>query len=137
MVITKTIKFDCAHMLSHYNGKCSNLHGHTYHGTVRVEGDIDAETRMVMDYNTIKNVVDVFDHCIVFSAPEYMGEPEKALWEWAVKFNKDRFVMPYGKSTAEEMAKVIAERIKEVALGRVLVTVMLSETDGSFAEVTL
>ena len=79
MIISKDIKFDCAHMLSNYEGKCANLHGHTYHGTVTLEGDVNPETSMVLDYNTIKQVVDRFDHAIVFSDLKERGDAEKAL----------------------------------------------------------
>ena len=40
MKITKEITFDSAHMLSNYNGKCNNLHGHTYKLQIEVEGDV-------------------------------------------------------------------------------------------------
>ena len=30
MKVTKEITFDVAHMLSYYEGRCANLHGHTY-----------------------------------------------------------------------------------------------------------
>ena len=72
MTLSKAIKFDCAHVLSDYNGKCANLHGHTYHGKVTIiaKGP-DVDTCMIMDYNDIKYVVDQFDHAVVFSAESY------------------------------------------------------------------
>lgn len=132
MTISKDIKFDCAHMLSNYDGKCSNLHGHTYHGTVTLEGDVNPETGMLLDYNRIKEIVDVFDHAIVFSALEERGEAEKALWFWANDNNMKYVTIPDGKSTAENMAATLAQKfIAEPGIKSA--HVRLSETDGSWA----
>ena len=132
MIISKDIKFDCAHMLSNYEGKCANLHGHTYHGTVTLEGDVNPETSMVLDYNTIKQVVDRFDHAIVFSDLKERGDAEKALWFWA-NDNQMKFVtIPGGKSTAENMAEYLAVVFTEQP-GVKSAHIRLSETDGSWA----
>jgi len=139
MKISKDIKFDCAHMLSEYEGKCANLHGHTYHGTVIINASVDDTTRMVLDYNIIKEVVDEFDHAVVFSFRIRRNAIEEALHDWARK-NAMRYVdMPSWapKSTAEDMAMVIAQWIKDKCDEKAQVTVKLSETDGSWAEVTV
>lgn len=134
MTISKDIKFDCAHMLSNYEGKCSNLHGHTYHGTVTLEGNVNPETGMLLDYNRIKEVVDVFDHAIIFSAPEFRDEAEENLYKWAVHFGMRSVVLTEGKSTAENMAVMIAQALVAEP-GVNSVQVHLSETDGSWATV--
>ena len=130
MKISKDIKFDCAHMLSNYEGKCANLHGHTYHGTVTIEGDTDVDKGMVLDYNEIKKIVDKYDHAIIFSSVGFRNEAEEDLLCWAQKNNMCYVVLPFGKSTAETLALVIAEEFN--LYGKV--TVRLSETDGSWAE---
>ena len=130
MKISKDIKFDCAHMLSNYEGKCANLHGHTYHGTVTIEGDTDVDKGMVLDYNEIKKIVDKYDHAIIFSSVGFRNEAEEDLLCWAQKNNMCYAVLRFGKSTAETLALVIAEEFN--LCGKV--TVRLSETDGSWAE---
>ncbi len=134
MVISKDIKFDCAHMLSNYEGKCANLHGHTYHGTVTLEGNTNSETSMLLDYNTIKNAVDKFDHAIVFSAPNMRNDAETDLWLWAENNDMKYVEMPTGKSTAERMAEYIASDLIQFPNVR-SAHVKLSETDGSWAVV--
>lgn len=134
MTISKDIKFDCAHMLSNYEGKCSNLHGHTYHGTVTLEGDIDPETGMLLDYNRIKEVVDVFDHAIVFSSLEERGDAEKDLWSWANDNQMKYVTISGGKSTAENIAATIAQMLTAEPRVR-SAQIKLSETDGSWAVV--
>ena len=134
MTISKDIKFDCAHMLSNYEGKCANLHGHTYHGTVTLYGDVDPKTSMLLDYNRIKEVVDVFDHAIVFSAPNMRNNAEALLWQWAKTNDMKHVDLPTGKSTAERMAEYLAMLFVNTP-GVNAAHVKLSETDGSWATV--
>lgn len=134
MTISKDIKFDCAHMLSNYEGKCSNLHGHTYHGTVTLEGDVDPETGMLLDYNTIKQVVDKFDHAIVFSKSSARNDAETELYKWARTYEMKAVELLSSKSTAEGIAECIATDLIQFS-GIKSVHVRLSETDGSWATV--
>ncbi|MCD8199066.1 MAG: 6-carboxytetrahydropterin synthase QueD [Phascolarctobacterium sp.] len=56
MIIIKKFDFDAAHYLPSYNGKCEQLHGHTYKLLVRVEGTPDEEG-MVIDFIKLKEIV--------------------------------------------------------------------------------
>lgn len=131
MTIGKDIKFDCAHMLSNYEGKCANLHGHTYHGTVILEGDINPETGMLLDYNTIKDVVDVFDHAIIFSATGERNPAETELYNWACRHEMRKVELVHGKSTAETLARDIVDMFITIPTVKA-VQIKLSETDGSW-----
>lgn len=131
MTISKDIKFDCAHMLSNYEGKCANLHGHTYHGTVILEGDINPDTGMLLDYNTIKGVVDVFDHAIIFSATGERNPAETELYNWACRYKMRKVELVHGKSTAETLARDIVDMFITIPTVRA-VQIKLSETDGSW-----
>ena len=63
-VVTQT-KFDAAHYLPGYKGKCANLHGHTWTVQADITGYVDPDTGMVMDFVDIKKVLTEFDHkCI-------------------------------------------------------------------------
>lgn len=53
--ITKQWTFDAAHQLPNHDGKCRNLHGHTYTVIIGLEGPIkgvngDPDEGMVIDY---------------------------------------------------------------------------------------
>lgn len=50
--------FDAAHSLPGYEGKCKNIHGHTYKVEVTVEGEIDEKTKFVIDYNDLKAIIE-------------------------------------------------------------------------------
>lgn len=133
MTISKDIKFDCAHMLSNYDGKCSNLHGHTYHGTVILDGGKDRKTGMVLDYNEIKSVVDMFDHAVIFSAAEERNSAETELYEWACRYKMRKVELVHGKSTAETLAENLVNMFIQKPTV-VAVHIRLSETDGSWTE---
>ena len=131
MTISKDIKFDCAHMLSNYEGKCANLHGHTYHGTVILEGDINPETGMLLDYNTIKDTIDVFDHAIIFSATGERNPAETDLYYGACRYGMRKVELVHGKSTAETLARDIVDMFITIPTVKA-VQIKLSETDGSW-----
>lgn len=73
--LTKEFSFDMAHALTGYDGKCRNIHGHTYHLFVTVEGEplrdnASPKDGMVLDFSEIKRlvnevVVERFDHALV------------------------------------------------------------------------
>lgn len=141
MKVTKEITFDSAHLLSNYDGKCSNLHGHTYKLQVTLEGNSKNESHMVLDFNILKEILNVtimdrFDHAIIFSKEGIRNEAENELLSWAKKWNK-RFAIIPGKTTCEDMAPHIREIIVVELLKRNIscnVSVKLWETPTSFAE---
>lgn len=69
--ICKSFTFDAAHYLPHHDGKCKNLHGHTYKLEVAVSSNSlvtgGSSTGMVMDFGDLKIIVkrvvlDQLDH---------------------------------------------------------------------------
>ncbi len=64
--LTRVFTFDSAHRLTDYQGKCSDLHGHTYKLEVSVAGHRD-HRGMVFDFGELKTlvegqVINRFDH---------------------------------------------------------------------------
>jgi len=68
MKIFKKYTFDSAHYLPNVSDdhKCKRMHGHTYHLTVFIEGDVDPKFGWIIDFNDIKRVlnpiIDRLDH---------------------------------------------------------------------------
>ena len=67
MKIYKEFTFDAAHFLPAHEGKCNDLHGHTYRLIVCLEGQPKDETGMVVDFAELKNmindiIIEKFDH---------------------------------------------------------------------------
>ena len=113
ITVTKTVKFDAAHVLTNHQGLCKNLHGHTYRVDVSVtqpEGD----TRdMVIDFKDLKLIAnevvcDRFDHAFVYNT-QSAGECEIAA---VVEKNGMRTVAIPFRSTAENLAKMFYGELK-------------------------
>jgi 6-pyruvoyltetrahydropterin/6-carboxytetrahydropterin synthase len=56
MKLGMVTEFDAAHSLPGYQGKCANLHGHTYQVEIIVEGDV-GEDGFVMDFYQLKKIL--------------------------------------------------------------------------------
>lgn len=110
MVLETEGTFDAAHMLSDYQGKCNNLHGHTYRYKITISAPITDD--MVIDFNDIKNVIDIYDHALIVASPDKQSVEEKELMEWGARYHKRYVVMDSGRPTAENMSQEIAELLK-------------------------
>ena len=55
MKLGMVTEFDAAHSLPGYQGKCAQLHGHTYQVEIVVEGEV-GEDGFVMDFYQLKNI---------------------------------------------------------------------------------
>ena len=75
--ITKQFGFETGHALYGYDGKCKNVHGHSYKLSVTVIGTPindrnNVKYGMVIDFTDLKKIVkeeivDQFDHATVFN----------------------------------------------------------------------
>lgn len=132
MRIYKETHFDASHRLPHYEGKCSRLHGHRWKVEVWMEGEIDKDTKILLDYNIIKQIVDVYDHQVILSE----DDPFVAA---ILPFQKP--VLTKGDPTSELIAYDIMESLnifcKENSLNAKAATVRVWESDGCYAEVGL
>ncbi|HJK49480.1 MAG TPA: 6-carboxytetrahydropterin synthase, partial [Methanocorpusculum sp.] len=100
--IYKETHFDASHRLMHYEGKCSRLHGHRWEVEVWMEGTIDATSKILLDYNIIKQVVEVYDHQVILNKDDPMV---KALSPFQLP------VLTDGDPTSELLAEDIRERL--------------------------
>lgn len=111
MTVVKELTVDTAHMLSNYDGKCNNLHGHTYKIKVAVEGNVVND--MVLDFNVIKEVFDKYDHAIVFAGEEEREPFEEGLLNLVQTYKKKHLVLPSAmRPTAENMAKLAIDQLR-------------------------
>lgn len=134
--IAKEFSFDMAHMLDGHDGKCQNLHGHTYKLQVEVAGDLfqDGTKRgMVMDYSDLKSIVkahilDHMDHAFIY---DLHSEKECKVAQLLMDLDSKVYGIP-SRTTAEEMAKYIFEKLEKVGLPVSLIR--LWETPTSYCE---
>lgn len=131
--VTKTVKFDAAHVLTNHQGLCKNLHGHTYRVDVSVARPDDDGCDMVIDFKDLKRlatevICDRFDHAFIYSTAS-AGEKEIAA---VVEKNGMRTVAIPFRSTAENLAKMFFGELKSRLPG--LSAVKVWETADSSAE---
>ena len=136
ITVTKTVKFDAAHVLTNHQGLCKNLHGHTYRVDVSVSQAADDDRDMVIDFKDLKGIAnevvcDRFDHAFIYNT-ETVGEREIAA---VVEKNGMRTVAIPFRSTAENLAKLFFSDLKARIPG--LVAVKVWETADSCAEYRL
>lgn len=136
MKITKIFTFDSSHMLDGHDGKCQNLHGHTYSLEITVsDGLIEAGAKagMVMDFADLKTIVkqtviEPFDHAFIYHGGNARESQIAALLEgWQMKtLRLNR------RTTAENLSVEIYGRLKTAGLP--VCGVKLWETPTSCAE---
>jgi len=66
MFLAKDFYFEAAHHLINYDGKCRNIHGHSYKLRITIQGKL-GKNGMVMDFGDLKNIVkdnvlEILDH---------------------------------------------------------------------------
>lgn len=127
----KEVQFDASHRLLHYKGKCANLHGHRWRVEVWMEGEPDATTGILIDYNAIKQVIGRFDHQIMLNVTDPMVE-------CISKYQK--VITTPGEPTSELLAVLIRDELHEFChahnISATVVKVRVWESPNCYAEVT-
>lgn len=137
--LTKIFHFEAAHALNGYDGKCRNIHGHSYELRVTVKGmpfdePGNPKNGMVIDFHDLKSivnqeVVEKLDHSFI------IGNNMPKDFVEITKQNFDKVVeLPY-QPTTENMLADFAQRIKSRLPQYVeLYSVTLQETRDNIAE---
>lgn len=138
--ITKQFNFETGHALYGYDGKCRNVHGHSYKLSVTVIGKPITDTThvklgMVIDFSDLKSIVkeeivDKFDHATVFNKNTPHIELAKELTD-----RGHNVILADYQPTSENMVVDFAVKIKARLPKNIsLFSLKLQETDTSFAE---
>lgn len=138
--ITKQFTFETAHALYGYDGKCKNIHGHSYKLDVCVLGEpitdaSNVKCGMVIDFGDLKKivkkeVVDVLDHAIMLNK----NTPHIELANDLQKADHNVVLVDY-QPTSENMVIHFADKIKaKLGSNLKLHSLKLRETETAFAE---
>jgi 6-pyruvoyltetrahydropterin/6-carboxytetrahydropterin synthase len=138
--ITKQFNFETGHALYGYDGKCRNVHGHSYKLDVTVIGtpisdNSNVKYGMVIDFSDLKKivkeeVVDVFDHATVFNKNTPHVELAKELED-----RGHHVILVDYQPTSEMMITDFAKKIKKRLPKNIeLFSLKLQETETSFAQ---
>lgn len=90
-VIYKEFRFEAAHRLPNYDGKCNRLHGHSWVGRVYVKGDRTIEhgsqQGMLIDYAKISDYIqplldDYLDHYYLNETMKLENPTSELISKW-------------------------------------------------------
>lgn len=138
--ITKQFNFETGHALYGYDGKCRNVHGHSYKLSVTVIGTPITDSSkvklgMVIDFSDLKKIVkeeivNKFDHATVFNKNTPHVELAKELTD-----RGHNVILADYQPTSENMVIDFAVKIKaRLPQDIKLHSLKLQETETSFAE---
>ena len=138
--ITKQFSFETGHALYGYDGKCKNVHGHSYKLSVTVIGtpildNTNVKFGMVIDFSDLKKIVreeivDQFDHATVFNK----NTPHVELANELRSRDHHVILVDY-QPTSENMVIDFAKKISDRLPNNIqLHSLKLQETESSFAE---
>ena len=137
--LTKSFRFEMAHVLNGYDGPCSNIHGHSYELNVTVKGsplcdECSPKNGMALDFGVIKRIVneqivEPLDHAFVVSKTI----PSDFLK--AAQTNFEKVVIVDYQPTSELLLIHFVEKLKKTLPENVILCkVALRETSTSLAE---
>lgn len=132
MKIAKEFHWEMGHRLPFHNGKCKNLHGHSYKCMVEFTGDPDSNG-MVLDYYDVKKmigpIIEQLDHSFMVS------KDDREVIEILEKLNSQKVVVDF-ETTAENICLYLLEKIKSSGLPSNIrsVKVKVLETENTYAE---
>ncbi len=116
--------FSAAHFITFAGDICEQIHGHNYGVRASVEGPLD-QNRYVVDFIALRDAVlkqtQSLDHHVVLPRDHAEIKISSDDRETTATFrdrrwvfpNEDCVILPVVNTTAEEIARVIAERVME------------------------
>jgi len=137
--ITKEFNFEMAHVLWNYDGKCKNIHVHSYKLFVTVIGipiqdSTNQKDGMVIDFGDLKKIIkeliiDTHDHSLAVNA----NSPHKDIFraEFKIDLKQLKHYQPTAENMIIEFAEVIMAKLPETVK---LFSLKLHETASSFVE---
>lgn len=132
--VQTSARFDSAHFLAGYHGKCANLHGHSWVIEAQAGSDTLSEQGekrgMVLDFGDFKALVrdcaEQLDHALLYE--EGTLKPETVA---ALEAEQFRLVALPFRPTAENLAKYFYDKLK--ADGVPVLRVICKETPENIA----
>jgi len=135
MRIGRRFRFEAAHRLPLHEGKCRRQHGHSYVLDVVIDGPIEylrcSSQGMVMDFKELKQLV---ENSIIEACDHYdlnvLVDRTRAIEIGYAESSEDT-----NNTTAELLCLAFARKLQGLLSTKFrLVSVRLSETEGSWAE---
>ncbi len=135
--VTKEFRFEGAHALADYDGKCRHIHGHSYRLFVTIKGSPkeqkgNPKSGMVIDFSQLKEIVskhitEPFDHALIL-------REDSSLAKEISESYCNVIITPF-QPTCENLAIHFADIIREnLPKNITLQSIKLYETATSYVE---
>lgn len=133
MKIAKEFTWEMGHRLPFHEGKCRNLHGHSYKCMIELGGEPD-KNGMILDYYDMKIIIEPILEELDHSFMVFNGDKE--LIEVLDKLNSKKIVVDF-QTTAENICIYLLEKIKSSDMPTNIhsLKVRVLETENTYAEV--
>lgn len=114
--LNKDFNFSAAHYIPDERaGKCSNVHGHTYHVNITIAGDELDELGFLVNFGALKSLIsNAFDHTLLNDHDHFANRP------------------PTSETMAETIYEMVVGHISKLDNGPVCLQVILRETPTSY-----
>jgi 6-pyruvoyltetrahydropterin/6-carboxytetrahydropterin synthase len=131
LTVSKECRFDAAHVLTHHEGHCRNLHGHTYRVVVEVAETAGGKD-MVIDFTDLTRVMreSILARFALAFVYDVGSASEREIAAVIAKHGMKSAGLPF-RSTAENLARHF---FGELAAHVNVVSVKVFETPESCAE---
>ena len=111
------VRFEFAHRLLNYTGKCNRIHGHTDNVIVTLGADQLNSQGMIVDFGAVKSMVrgfidDFWDHSIILNNQDPLIGVLEALYDGPSSY----FAVPF-EPTSENLAKYLFDEIDDMSFG--------------------
>ena len=123
-----TLRFAAAHFAT-FEGACEPLHGHNYDVLIEIEGDL-TDDGWVIDFGVVKAIgrelCKELDHKFLLQRDSKVLQIDEGMSNWKVRFlergwvlpKSDVLPLPIENSTAEQLARWFAERLRDAIAAR-------------------
>lgn len=138
--LTKEFSMEMAHALEGYDGKCKNIHGHSYKLLVTIKGvplqdDKSPKNGMLIDFGDLKNIIEcqivnIYDHSLVLHHKSPMAAALRSCDTALHLFQ----VQPTCENLAIHFADVLRSAFDAFSRNIKLHSVKLYETTTSYCE---
>lgn len=132
MKIAKEFSWEMGHRLPFHEGKCRNLHGHSYKCMIELSG-IPDKNGMLLDYYDLKKIIDPMiedlDHSFM------VNSSDKELIATLDQLKSNKVIVDFD-STAENICLYLLNKVKVSALPKNIeeIKVRVLETENTYAE---
>lgn len=117
--VTRHVEFEAAHLLQGYDGRCQNLHGHSYKLEVTVSCPESVRQKnkfgFVMDFKKLDQILDDYvpDHAFITNVLNGVGTADYDIAEVVNSYNMRIFEMN-SEPSAENMVAVFAVELQRL-----------------------